>query len=162
MKIASITLGLVAFATLGTSALAAPPDIARRQTEVRTALDPFRFDLSGDRAQFTAEGRRDLVMISAEDRARMVQDLKTAFRQKRDLPNGYRVVGWASIRASGSYTFTIKHMSRNENHVVELFEDPAGTRVKIWGSVNKVGPKPAPRFQVPSRYSPAGLDPIVR
>jgi len=162
MKLASITLGLVAFATLGTSALAAPPDIARRQTEIRSALAPFKFNLSGDRAQFTPQGRRDLVMVTPEDRAEMVEDLKTAFRQKRDLPNGYRIAGWAHVAATGSYTFTVKHMSRNENHVVELFEDPAGTRVKIWGSINAVGPKPAPRFQVPSRFSPARLDPIVR
>jgi len=162
MKLSTVTLGLVALATFGSSALAAPPDVARRQTELRSALAPFHFQLAGDRADLSTAGRRDLVMMSSQDRRAMVDELKAAFRQKRDLPNGYRVVGWAHLRATDSYTFTIQHVQRHENHVVELFADPSGTRVKIWGRINPIGKLPRVTYQVPSRFSPAGLDPIVR
>lgn len=162
MKLTTLTLGLVTLATLGSAtAFAAPPDVARRQTEVRGALDHFQFGLVGDRPTFTPSGRRDLVMFTNHDRAIVVEELKQAYRQKKVLPNGYRVAGWAHIAATDSYTFTMKNPN-NENYIAEVWRDPQGTRVQIWGMAHEVGVQRAPRIDVPHRFSPTNVDPLVR
>lgn len=162
MKLKTLTLGLVTLATLGSaSAFAAPPDIARGQTEVRGVLDTFKFGLVGDRPTFTPSGRRDLVMFTNRDRAVVVEEMKTAYRSHRTLANGWKVAGWAHIHATDSYTFTINN-SRNESFVAEVWNDPQGTRVQIWGMAHTPGLQRTPRVEVPHRFSPTNVDPLAR
>lgn len=164
MKLKTITLGLVTLATLGTaSAFAAPPDVAQKQLEVRGVLDSFHLDLAGDSATFTPQGRRDMVMFTGKDHDSVVNELKTAWKQRKALKNGYVVAGWAHLVQSDSYTFTMKAPD-NERLVAEVFKDPQGARIHIWGRARN--PNTAEtrgvRSDLPRRFQPVGGDSIQK
>ena len=147
-------LGLAALATLGTtSALAAPPDMANRQLQVKNAITVFDLGLTGDRIAQTADGRRDMVLSSNQSRAQVVKAFKGAYLDEKSLPNGYRVAGWAHLVQSDTTTFTLKN-DNGDRMVAEVFDEGGAAKVKVWGVVRKANPDRAPFNSRPHRYSP--------
>jgi len=163
MKLKTLTLGLVTFVTLGSaSAFAAPPDVARTQLDAKSALTGFKFNLSGEQATFNSRGRRDLVMFTNRDHAAVVGELQSAYENRRMLPNGYHVAGWAHLVATDSYTFTLRS-ENNDQIVAEVFKDPQGARVQIWGAAHNIyAPVHSTRTDLPSRFKPVRGSAIVR
>jgi len=144
MNLKRIMLGFAALATLGSApALAAPPDVAARQFQAKSALTAFDLGLVGDRVTVTKEGRRDLVMTTNKNRKEVLDGLKDAYSTEKALPNGYKVAGWAHL-ANGSHTFTLKNAA-GERLIAEVSGDSGQTKVKIWGGV---------RLDTPPRTTP--------
>lgn len=148
-------LGLAALVSLGTApVLAAPPqDVSSRQIQVKQALTVFDLGLTGDRLAHSAEGRRDLVLVSNQTRAEVISAFKQAYLQDKQLPNGYHVAGWAHLVQSDSTTFTLKN-DAGDRMVAEVFDEAGQTKVKVWGVVRKANPPLKPFHEVPRRYAP--------
>jgi hypothetical protein len=153
MTLKRIALGFFALATLGsTSALAAPPDIAARQTEVKTALNGLNLNLAGDATSFDARGRRDLVVRTNAQHGALVSQLKTAYLQRTALPNGYIVAGYSKQARTGKTTFTMRNLRTNDRYMAVVTSDAAGSQVKILGrNLNPNRPVKSWR-EVPHRY----------
>ena len=153
MTLRRIALGFFAFATLGTtSALAAPPDIGARQTEIKTALNGLDLNLAGDATAINARGGRDLVVRSASNRQVLESQLRDAYLQKKELPNGYVVTGYAHMVRTGKTNYTVRNLRTNDRYIAEVSNDSAGTQVKILNrSLNSNRPIRSWR-EVPHRY----------
>ena len=154
MNLRRMMLGLTAVVSLGsTAALAAPPDVSNRQVQVKNALTVFDLGLTGDRIAQTADGRRDLVLVSNQTRAEVLAAFKSAYLDEKQLPNGYKVAGWAHLVQTDSTTFTLKN-SAGDRMIAEVFEDAGKTRVKVWGVMRKANPPLKPYNEVPHRFAP--------
>ena len=153
MNLRRMMLGLTAVVSLGSTALAAPPDVSNRQIQVKDALTVFDLGLTGDRISQTADGRRDLVLVSNQSRAEVLAAFKSAYLGEKQLPNGYKVAGWAHLSQTDSTTFTLKN-SAGDRMVAEVFDDAGTTRVKVWGLVRKANPPVKPYNEVPHRFAP--------
>ncbi|MCA9518655.1 MAG: hypothetical protein KC635_27150 [Myxococcales bacterium] len=150
------TLGLAFLTTiaLGGSALAAEPTIQQKQAEMKTAITGLDISVKGERVAFTNRGRRDVVLFAHQGKKDVVAQLKKAYDTKRTLPNGYKVIGWASIRATHTYTFTLEK-DKSESVVAEVGGDDASAQIKLWGVTHKLHAPRKPLYLVPRRYAPA-------
>jgi hypothetical protein len=151
MNFKRLMLGFATLTALGTPALAAPPEVSAGQLQAKQALSVFDLGLANDRVTVTREGRRDLVMVSHQDRAEVIANLKSAYTTSRTLPNGYSVEGWAHLAANNSHTFTLKN-SAGERLVAEVMDDAQGTKVKIWGGSRLANPQKQPLGDAPRRF----------
>ncbi len=153
MNIKRFVLGFATLSALGSTPALATPEVSTGQLQAKQALSVFDLGLASDRVVVTREGRKDLVMVSHEDRAEVVANLKNAYTQSRQLPNGYTVEGWAHLAATNSHTFTLKN-SAGERLVAEVMGDAQGTKVKIWGGSRLANPPRKPLNDVPRRFVP--------
>lgn len=153
MNVRRLMLGLAALVTLGAAPALAAPDVSTRQVHVKDALTVFDLGLTRDRIAQTAEGRRDLVLVSNQSKAEVLAALKRAHSEERDLPNGYHVAGWAHLVQSDSTTFTLKNTA-GDRMVAEVFEEGGQTKVKLWGLVRPDKPTRKPFNEIPRRYAP--------
>lgn len=150
------TLGLAILTTitLGGTALAAEPTIQKKQVDIRSAITGLDISVKGERVAFSNHGRRDVVLFANQGKTDVVAQLKAAYETKRVLPNGYRVIGWASIRATDTYTFTLEK-DRMESLVAEVGGDDASAQIKLWGVAYRLDAPRKPLYLTPRRYAPA-------
>ena len=154
MNLRRLMLGMAALVTLGsTSALAAPPDVTHRQMQLKDTLTVFDLGLTQDRVQENIRGRRDVVFTSNQSRDQVLTRLKNAYSDEKQLPNGYKVAGWAHMVKTDSTTFTLKN-AQGDRMVAEVFDEGGRARVKVWGVVRTANPPLKPFNQVPHRFSP--------
>jgi len=125
-------------------------DVVARQAQIREVLEAFDLALGGDEITIGPRGRRDLVLFSPRPRDATVLALKAAYSDTRRLPHGFRVAGWASIIATGTYTFTLKDESEG-SWVVEVADAGLGCRLVIWGLGRELLPERRPRAELPLR-----------
>jgi len=153
MNMRRMMLGLAALVTLGAGPALAAPDVSTRQIHVKDALTVFDLGLAQDRIAQTAEGRRDLVLVSNQSEAQVLAALKRAHSEERDLPNGFYVAGWAHLVQSDTTTFTLKNKA-GDRMVAEVFEEGGVAKVKVWGVVRPDKPTRKPFNEIPRRYAP--------
>ncbi len=135
---------------VGGSALAAPPNIPARQTEIRGAIDGLKIDVANERVVLTDRGRRDLVLFARTADTKVVAELRKAFVEARRLDNGYEVVGWARMAADGSYNFSFE--KDGEVIVANVQADGNGTRIEVRGqALNRSGGIRNPLEPIPSK-----------
>lgn len=157
------TLGLTALLTLSFSASALAADTANMpavQSEIRSALSVLDLGIDSERVTFALRGRRDLTLNTMTDRSTVVANMKKAYRTGKALPNGYKVVGWAHIRATDSHTFTLAKAT--DTFVAEVIADGPRSKVKVWGAAYKYRPMRKPLSTIPRRYVPTSTNSIVR
>lgn len=150
-RLQGMMIGVATLVTLGSTAIAAPPDVTGRQVQVKHALTVFDLGLTGERVSLDANGRKDLVFISNQRKDDVLKALKAAYLDETQLPNGYKVAGWAHLTQTDSTTFTLKNTA-GDRMVAEVFESGGQTHVKLWGMVRTANPPLKPFNEVPHRY----------
>ncbi|MCB9730364.1 MAG: hypothetical protein H6744_03530 [Deltaproteobacteria bacterium] len=134
----------------------APAPIPSTQATLRAALERAKFDIRSERVTITKKGRRDLTLMSPTPAKKVIERLQTAFRTSSDIGGQARVIGYAKLTQSKTWTFTL---ARGDKHyVVEVAADGKGSRIAIWGAAYEAHgygapdlPLPAPKLPAPSK-----------
>ena len=152
MKMKQMIVGLAAFATLGTSsALAAPPDIAARQADVKQALSVFKLGATRDVVSESRHGP-DLTLHTNANHTELLRSLQNAYLNETPLPNGYTIAGWAHIDATNSHTFTLLNAA-GDRMVADVKGDAANNaEITVRGIVHRAVPTRKPLNEVPRRF----------
>ncbi|MFT7578553.1 MAG: hypothetical protein ACI9MR_000211 [Myxococcota bacterium] len=159
MSMRRITLGFAFLLTLAFSASTAmASDTPTKQSSIRDALAKTGLSIRGEQVEFAKNGRRDLVLPTNSTKAQVVSKLKSMHKRKAIMANGYKVIGWAHINATDSYTFTLRN-SKEESMVAEVVGDGPRAKVKVWGAAYSYRPNRRPISTIPRRYAPV---PTVR
>ncbi|MGM0578660.1 MAG: hypothetical protein ACQEXJ_23245 [Myxococcota bacterium] len=146
----TLTLAIALLATAATAATAsarAPEAVPEAQKQLRTAMDRPDFDVRSERVVFTERGRRDLVLFANASEGHVVGELQSAYRSGRTLEEGYRVIGYAHVVPTDTWTFTL---ARGDRHfVVEVGSQGRGSRIALWGVSHPGRAVPRPERVLP-------------
>ncbi|MEZ4268179.1 MAG: hypothetical protein R3F39_17590 [Myxococcota bacterium] len=132
LSLALVATSFVASAAFARAPSPAPAAIPETQATLRAAFERAKFDVKSERVTITPQGRRDLTLLSSTPANKVIDRLKAAFRTSSDIGGQARVIGYAKLTQTKSWTFTL---ARGDKHyVVEVSNDGKGSRMAIWGA----------------------------
>lgn len=152
MKRLTLSLAAVFAMAFGSTALAGD-DMPAKQAEIKDAIVDMNLKVTGERETYGYRGRRDLLLETDSSPDKVINDMKAAYRSARSLKKGYKVKGWAHLKATDSYTFNVGNTK--DSYVIEVIKAGDKARIKIWGAAYKWRPERKPIKQIPRRYAPA-------
>jgi hypothetical protein len=148
-----ISLALVASTFVASVSFArAPAPIPETQATLRAAFERADFGIKAERVSITAQGRRDLTLLSKTPMTKVVDRLQNAFRTADDIGGQARVIGFAKLAQTKTWTFTLAR--GNKHYVVEVARDGKGSRMTIWGAAYEAHGYSAPDMPLPETVIP--------
>lgn len=145
------TLFITASFFIVSPALASPAKhIADQQFQVKSTLNSLGFGVKNERIQKSKHGRSDLSMKANKSRTHIVNTFKQAYRTDRQLPNGYRVTGWAS-QANGTFSVTLVN-PKAERITAIIGTNESSPSITIRGRLRKENFMPVRGKQVKPTY----------
>ncbi len=152
LKTLSAALSIIALAALGSPAIAASPIGADGSIKAQLdgAITHAKLDVRSQRVVFNSQGRKDMVTFAKNSAASVVDTYMSAYRSKKALAGGARIIGYAHLVQTDSWTFTL---SKGDSHyVIEVAADGAGSRVALWGAAFAARPSAQPQRLAPTPH----------
>ncbi len=152
LSVALVASSLVASVAFARAPSPAPVPIPEIQATLRAAFERANFDVKAERVTITPQGRRDLTLLSRTPANKVIDRLKAAFRTSTDIGGQARVIGYAKLTQTKTWTFTLAR--GNKHYVVEVANDGKGSRMAIWGAAYEAHGYTADDLPLPAQPLP--------